>query len=66
MKEGRELKVGDMIVIDRARVDDNRREGEVLEVLEAEGHGRNYRVRWDDGHESVYYPAPEAHVHGSD
>ena len=53
-------------MIDRAHVDDKAREGEVLEVLEAEGHGRHYRVRWDGGHESIYYPSPEAHVHGSD
>lgn len=32
------------------------RSGEVLEVLGAPGH-EHYRVRWDDGHESIVYPA---------
>jgi uncharacterized protein DUF1918 len=33
-----------------------RRKGEILEVLGREGHER-YRVRWEDGHESICYPA---------
>jgi uncharacterized protein DUF1918 len=33
-----------------------RRRAEILEVLGHAGHER-YRVRWDDGHESICYPA---------
>ena len=33
-----------------------RRRGEILQVLGREGHER-YRVRWEDGHESICYPA---------
>jgi len=32
------------------------RRGEILEVLGREGHER-YRVRWDERHESIVYPA---------
>ena len=32
------------------------RHGEILEVLGEAGH-RRFRVRWEDGHESVVYPA---------
>ncbi|HEU4975661.1 MAG TPA: DUF1918 domain-containing protein [Baekduia sp.] len=32
------------------------RSGEILEALGQAGHQR-YRVRWDDGHESIVFPA---------
>jgi len=32
------------------------RRGEVLEVLGSPGH-EHYRVRWDEQHESIVYPA---------
>jgi hypothetical protein len=32
------------------------RRGEILEVLGRPGHER-YRVRWDEKHESIVYPA---------
>jgi Domain of unknown function (DUF1918) len=32
------------------------RKGEILEVLGEPSHP-HYSVRWDDGHESVFYPA---------
>jgi hypothetical protein len=32
------------------------RRGEITEVLGEEGH-RHYRVRWDEQHESIVYPA---------
>jgi hypothetical protein len=35
--------------------------GIVLEVLGADDQPP-YRVRWDDGHESVYFPGPDAHL----
>ncbi|MEX1009290.1 MAG: DUF1918 domain-containing protein [Acidimicrobiia bacterium] len=36
------------------------RRGTVLEVRGEPGH-EHYVVRWDDGHESVFYPAGTAH-----
>jgi Domain of unknown function (DUF1918) len=32
------------------------RAGEILEILGEAGHHR-FRVRWDDGHESIVFPA---------
>ena len=32
------------------------RRGEIIEVLGREGH-EHYRVRWDEQHESIVYPA---------
>lgn len=52
---------GDRIVIETATLDAPRRHGEVLEVI-GDGDQRHYRVRWEDGHESVYFPGPDAHV----
>jgi hypothetical protein len=48
-------KPGDVIVIESEKVGSPPREGEVLEIL----HGQisvSYRVRWQDGHESVIAP----------
>jgi hypothetical protein len=48
--------VGDRLVVEGKRVGDHRRCGTIVEVV---GHGveRHYRVRWDDGHESSFFPA---------
>jgi hypothetical protein len=52
----------DRIVLDSAKVGERAREGEILEVIEAE-YGTRYRVAWDDGHESTIRPAAgSAHV----
>lgn len=54
---------GDQIVVESTMLDSPRRRGEVLEVI-GEGDRQHYRVRWDDGHESVYFPGPDARVAG--
>lgn len=52
----------DRIVLDSAKVGERVREGEILEVIEAE-YGTRYRVAWEDGHESTIRPAAgSAHV----
>lgn len=50
---------GDLVVIAGRRVGEHEKVGEVLEVLGEPGHER-YRVRWDDGRESVLYPGDDA------
>jgi hypothetical protein len=59
-------KTGDRIVVESAHVGQARREGEVLEVVpgEREHEGEHYRVRWDDGHESTYFPSSDCRVVG--
>ncbi len=47
--------VGDRIVMESERVGKRDRTGEILEITESP-LGTNYRVRWDDGHESEIRP----------
>src|SRR4051812_9815614 len=54
-------KQGDQIVIDTTTLDALRRHGEVIEVI-GQGEREHYRIRWQDGHESVYFPGPDARV----
>lgn len=53
--------IGDVIQVEGPVVDRPRRRGEVLEVLGSRDEER-YRVRWEDGHESIFCPGPDAHV----
>ena len=47
---------GDLIVVNAQRVGGPPREGEILEVIQRDLRVQ-YRVRWSDGHESVFAPA---------
>ena len=47
---------GDLIVLDSEKVGSPAREGEVLEVVASDVRV-SYRVRWDDGHQSLISPA---------
>ncbi|HYU59019.1 MAG TPA: DUF1918 domain-containing protein [Actinomycetota bacterium] len=47
--------VGDRIVVASTQVGQDPREGEILEVTEGP-EGSEYRVRWADGHESLFRP----------
>jgi hypothetical protein len=47
--------VGDRIVIESEKVGIAERRGEILEVIQHETRAE-YRVRWDDGHESGIRP----------
>jgi hypothetical protein len=50
-----QAKPGDRIVIETEKVGQRVRAGEIVEVTESP-FGTNYRVRWDDGHESEIRP----------
>jgi len=54
-----DVRVGDRIAVETERVGQPAREGEVLEVIQAAG-GISIRVRWSDGHESIFRPAAGA------
>ena len=54
-------KPGDHIVIEAHRVGEAHRIGEILEVLGGKTHG-HYRVRWQDGSETVFYPSNDARI----
>ena len=58
-KPAHAAEVGDLIVIAGHHVGESERIGEILEVV-GEPPDERYRVRWDDGHESVYFPGSDA------
>jgi hypothetical protein len=49
--------VGDRVKVPGLHVGDATRGGEVIEVKGPDG-APPYVVRWDDGHEAVFYPGP--------
>ena len=55
----RHTKPGDLVVVEGHRVGDRERIGEIVELLGDPAH-RRYRVLWDDGHESIFYPSSDA------
>lgn len=59
--KGKPARAGDEIVITGHSVGDAPRTAEILEVLGEPGHER-FRVRWEDGHESVFFPGEDAVV----
>lgn len=48
-------KTGDTIVVESEQVGQPTREGEIVEVIEGAVSVR-YRVRWADGHETLFTP----------
>ena len=52
---------GDLIVISRHRQGAVEQVGEILEVL-GELPQESYRVRWEDGHESLFRPGSDATI----
>jgi hypothetical protein len=54
-------KVGDVVAIHGHYLGEPERLGEILEVLGDPGHV-HFRVRWDDEHESIFYPGNDATV----
>ena len=53
--------VGDMVVVHGHKVGERERTAEILEVLGTPDHA-HYRVRWDDGRESIFYPGSDATI----
>jgi hypothetical protein len=53
--------VGDEIVVDGVHVNDPPRRGRIVAVIET-GDVEHFRVRWDDGHESLFFPGTTTHI----
>ncbi|MGD0373187.1 MAG: DUF1918 domain-containing protein [Streptosporangiaceae bacterium] len=53
--------IGDELVIKGHHVGDSDRKAVIMEVHGAEG-APPYRVRWSDGHESVFFPSSDTVV----
>ena len=54
-----EYKAGDRVQVESESTERPPRTGVVEEVVQGTAYTR-YRIRWDDGHESVYTPAAGA------
>jgi Domain of unknown function (DUF1918) len=52
---------GDIVVITGHRVGEHEQTGEILEVL-GESPREHFRVRWEDGRESTFYPGSDATI----
>jgi hypothetical protein len=52
---------GDVIEVAGHKLGEAARTGEILEVLGEPGNP-HFRVRWEDGHESIFYPSNDAVV----
>ncbi|HEY8455369.1 MAG TPA: CBS domain-containing protein [Actinopolymorphaceae bacterium] len=52
---------GDQIVIRSASLDEPPRRGVIRQVL-GSGETEHFQVQWDDGHESLFYPGPDAMI----
>ena len=50
-----EAHVGDKIVVRSTHQGEPERSGEILECTEP-GGGPPYKVRWEDGHEGLFFP----------
>jgi hypothetical protein len=61
MAHSQRVHVGDLVVIHGHRLGGPSRTGEILEVLGTADH-EHYRVRWDDGHETLFYPGGDATI----
>ncbi|MDH4177944.1 MAG: DUF1918 domain-containing protein [Thermoleophilia bacterium] len=59
--QGKPVRVGDTIEITGHSVGDAPKTAEILEVLGEPGH-EHFRVRWEDGHESIFFPGADAVV----
>jgi RimK family alpha-L-glutamate ligase len=59
---GKPPRAGDEIVITGHAVGDAPKRAVILEVLGEPEHVR-FRVRWEDGHESIYFPGEDAVIH---
>ncbi len=54
-----ELKAGDRVIVESESTERPARTGVIEEVVRGAPSPR-YRIRWDDGHESIYTPAAGA------
>jgi hypothetical protein len=63
--EGKPAEIGDLIEITGHSVGDAPRTAEILEVIGEPGR-EHFRVRWEDGHESIFFPGVDAMIRHPD
>ena len=52
---------GDVLIVEGQIVGQHARRATILEVRSPDG-SPPYLVRWEDGHEALTYPGPDAHI----
>jgi hypothetical protein len=53
--------IGDAIIVDGVHQKDPPRRGEIVEVI-GTGDAEHFRVRWDDGHTSLFFPGATTRI----
>ena len=61
MQTAQTARVGDRITISGHKVGEAERTGKIVAIVAGEGRA-HYRVRWEDGRETVVYPGSDAVV----
>jgi len=61
MVHGKPARAGDKVSVAGHAVGVPGKMGEILEVVGGSGHER-FRVRWEDGHESIFFPGDDARI----
>ena len=57
-----QAQIGDQVLVESERADRHRRSGKIVALHHPDGTPP-YDVRWDDdGHVSVVFPGPDAHI----
>ena len=57
-----QAKPGDVVVVHAHTTGDPGRTGVIVDVLDAAAGHEHYRVRWDEEHESLYWPGSDATI----
>ncbi|MDT4936186.1 MAG: hypothetical protein QOK11_4078 [Pseudonocardiales bacterium] len=52
---------GDVLIVEGQIVGQQARRATILEIRSSDG-SPPYLVRWEDGHEALTYPGPDAHI----
>jgi hypothetical protein len=60
--QGKPARAGDQVIVAGHSVGAAQRTAVILEVLGDPGHER-FRVRWEDDHESIFFPGEDAVIH---
>ena len=64
-KSDMQAKSGDVVVVHGRSTTNHGRTGVIVEVLDAGSEHEHYRVRWDEEHESLFWPGSDATVEPS-
>jgi Domain of unknown function (DUF1918) len=64
-KRNVQAKPGDVVVVHGRSTTGHGRTGVIVEVLDPASDHEHYRVRWDEEHESLYWPGSDATVEPS-